>query len=348
MTRGKDASTYIREKSSELVLLVTECHEKHQPSFSEQYAEKIASYHRDTEYHLSHLSSALHLSSVTLFVSYIQWVKVLFEHIGVSIEDLRTSIDCLKEAIDDVFPIDFKNLTTEYVDAGLNQLEEDSPSMVSYIGADENLSVLVTQYLNSLLNWESETAQKLVEKALRDGVEIKNIYEYIFGISQREVGRLWLTGEISIAQEHFCTSSTQRIMSRLIPHFASDKKKKQSIMFACVAGELHDMGIRMLSDIFEMEGWQSVYLGANTPVYSILSAVEERKPDVLALSATMTFHVPEIEDIITQVRSSGHNPKIIVGGRPFNIVEDLWKQVDADGFAANTEEALVLAEKILQ
>jgi hypothetical protein len=34
---------------------------------------------------------------------------------------------------------------------------------------------------------------------------------------------------------------------------------------ACVSGELHEIGVRMLCDLLEMEGWNTIYLGANVP-----------------------------------------------------------------------------------
>ena len=39
----------------------------------------------------------------------------------------------------------------------------------------------------------------------------------------------------------------------------------------CIGGELHEIGIRMVADFFEMEGWDTYYLGANTPADAVVA-----------------------------------------------------------------------------
>ena len=115
----------------------------------------------------------------------------------------------------------------------------------------------------------------------------------------------------------------------------------------CVPGELHEIGARMVTDFFEMHGWDTYYLGANMPIESVINYLIDIKPQFLAISATMTYHLSSVEEMIRIVRSpSGTNPdlKIMVGGYPFKVVTGLWKIVGADGYAENAEEAVKLAD----
>ena len=101
-----------------------------------------------------------------------------------------------------------------------------------------------------------------------------------------------------------------------------------------------------LSKFFEMEGWDTTYyLGANTPTPSILQELEERHADILAISATMTFHLRAVEELIAAVSSNEtfQNVKIMVGGYPFNLEKALWKPVGADAYASNAKEAIIVA-----
>jgi methanogenic corrinoid protein MtbC1 len=117
----------------------------------------------------------------------------------------------------------------------------------------------------------------------------------------------------------------------------------------CVGGELHEIGVRMVADFFEMEGWDTYYLGANTPATTILQAIKDRSADILAISATMTFHVGQVEQLIDTLRASdiGRNTQIMVGGYPFNLSPGLWRHVGADGFAANAQDAIQQANELL-
>ena len=114
----------------------------------------------------------------------------------------------------------------------------------------------------------------------------------------------------------------------------------------CVGGELHEIGARMVADFFEMDGWDTYFLGANTPMEGILRAVSERKADMLAISATIAFHIDKVSDLIAEVRRSrlDKGTKILVGGYPFNIAPNLWKSVGADAYARDAQQALIAAE----
>jgi methanogenic corrinoid protein MtbC1 len=100
----------------------------------------------------------------------------------------------------------------------------------------------------------------------------------------------------------------------------------------------------MVSDFFEMEGWDTFYLGANTPISGTLQQVAALTPHVLAISATMSFHIHAVADLIAATRSAGNPPRILMGGAPFNSVAGLWEQVGADGFARDAAEAITVAE----
>ncbi|WP_440120087.1 hypothetical protein [Paenibacillus sp. QZ-Y1] len=48
---------------------------------------------------------------------------------------------------------------------------------------------------------------------------------------------------------------------------------------ACVGSEQHEIGLRMLTDVFEMEGWDTYYLGQMFPMgvsLKPLSAIKEK------------------------------------------------------------------------
>lgn len=153
---------------------------------------------------------------------------------------------------------------------------------------------------------------------------------------------------MNVAQEHYCTAATQLIMSQLYPWVFGGERTGETLIAACVAGELHEIGLRMVSDLFEMEGWDTYYLGANTPHRSLMEALSERKPRILALSATITYHVGEVAEFISAVRDKDTAGEIqmIVGGYPFNVDRDLWRKVGSDGWAPDAEGALQVASEL--
>jgi methanogenic corrinoid protein MtbC1 len=133
-------------------------------------------------------------------------------------------------------------------------------------------------------------------------------------------------------------------MSQFYPRIFSSKRNGRRLVSAAVSGDLHEIGVRMVSDFFEMEGWDTFYLGASTPITGVLQQVAERTPHVLAISATMSFHVHAVADLIAAARGAGKPPRILVGGAPFNSTPGLWEDVGADGFARDAAEAVAVAK----
>jgi methylmalonyl-CoA mutase cobalamin-binding domain/chain len=237
----------------------------------------------------------------------------------------------------------------DILDQGIQSLEKAPLTVPSFVEGNTEIDKLARQYLELLLSGDRRTASRLILGSVQDGISIKSIYTQVFQPSQRELGRLWQVNQISVAQEHFCTAATQMIMSQLYPYIFSGERKNRRLVAACVGGELHEIGARMVADFFEMEGWDTYFLGANTPPETVIQTVAERQADVLALSATMTYHVSKVTDIITSLRASGASPKthILVGGYPFNLSPELWMRIGADGYAPDAETALLEAERIM-
>jgi methanogenic corrinoid protein MtbC1 len=213
------------------------------------------------------------------------------------------------------------------------------------------MSELARTYLDALLQGERRTASRLILDAVERGISIRDIYLHVFQPAQREVGRLWQLNRVSVAQEHYCTAATQLIMSQLYPRIFSGERCGRTLIATCVGGELHEIGVRMVADFFEMEGWDTYYLGANTPAEAILQTLDKQRADVLAISATMTFHVTIVAELIARVRQrtgASTTPYILVGGYPFLVAPNLWREIDADGSARDAQDAVTTTQRLIK
>ena len=180
---------------------------------------------------------------------------------------------------------------------------DSGPDVPSFLAPDAPLAVLTRGYLTALLDGDQHQASTLILDAVATGVPITDIYLYVFQPAQYAVGRLWATHDISVAQAHYCTAATQVVMPKLYPHIFAVAGQDGTLVATCVAGDLHEIGNRMVADFFEMDGWDTHYLGANTPVADVVTAVIDRKADVLAISVTISAYLPEVSALIKAVRA---------------------------------------------
>ncbi|MFA6222763.1 MAG: cobalamin-dependent protein [Desulfomonilaceae bacterium] len=304
---------------------------------------------RDSNHHLSYLVAALNESDISLFADYVVWVKQLFDGIRIPPEALPTMLELADEILRERLSPEMASITGEYIIAANKQIQHEVGTQSSFITHDAPLHDMAKQYLESLLNGDRRLATILIMEAVDKGESIKDIYLYVFQRSQYEIGRLWHSNRVSVAQEHYCSAATQLIMSQLYSRIFSNEKIGRTLVAACVGGELHEIGVRMVADFFEMEGWDTYYMGANTPASSIIEAIDKRHADVVGISSSTPLHRSALKDLISSIREFDPNKKvkILVGGYTLRTSPELWKRLGADGFAEDAQQAIALANRIV-
>ena len=348
---GKEASDYLSRNADQLTDDIIRCQTKAQPDLQERYGEKgFAYYRRDIKYHLEFLGNALNFMSKGLFGSYVEWVRGFLIGLKVPLEDIIINFQCFKRVFESKAPVPIRKILTAFLDAGLLLLDEDAPEMESYLSGDFPLSDLANDYMTSLNCRDSETAKKIIQNAVEEGVDIRDIYLQVLENVQLEIGRLWHANQLTVAQEHYITNWTRRIMDSLQQYIQPSTPLDRSLIACCVAGELHEVGIRMVSDFFELSGWKTYFTGANTPTSDIIHTIKQQKADLLAISVTIPLNIVEVDLLINKIRADHeiNDIKIIVGGQAFKLDPQLWKRVQADGYAPDARSALDLATTLFE
>ncbi len=346
----KEAAARIREIDDSFAIMLLEKQYQLQPEMKMKYGEKqVRHYLEDTKYHLMYLAESIANGEPVLFNEYLGWAKVFFVDLSVTDDEIIKNLELMRDNFEEIFSPDISSITTSYINEGIEFYKKKPQRLPSFFNNDNPLKETAIDYLNYLIEGNKRGALELIMNEVERGTAIKNIYLNIFQVTQKETGRLWQMGKISVAQEHFITAATQLIMSQLYPYLFTTPNKKQSIIVSCINGELHEIGARMVADLFEMDGWNSYYYGANTPQNSLINAIETYKPDILAISATMTYNINAVSELIRQVKNDSKfkKTKILVGGYPFLLADKMWQNVGADGFAVNVPEAINLANQLI-
>jgi methanogenic corrinoid protein MtbC1 len=199
------------------------------------------------------------------------------------------------------------------------------------------------RYLEALRNGDRHAAERVVDQVLDRGDGLRRLYLEVVQPSMREVGRLWQENELSVAEEHLATAITQATMGRAFERvYRWHESRNPTMIAACVDDERHQMGLRMLCDLLELEGWDTAYLGASVPVEALVHMVQKRQPDVVALSATIAPHLPRLRAAIEAIRALDlpAQPLIIAGGRALGDDDSLAHRLGADLMAVDASQAV--------
>ena len=295
------------------------------------------------------LAQAIAVRRPKLFADSVEWTRAAFQARGVHDSDLISSLRCVREVVAGELPEAIAGTASEYIGQAIERIETTQPIKMERTAVGAPHRRLVLQYLEAVLDGRREDAEKVILTAVDTGLSINEVYEHVLQPAQIELGRMWHRGDITVADEHFASAITQAVMSILRPRFRRRERNGNLVVAAAVGGELHEIGVRMVADFFDMDGWDVIYLGANTPSTDILSVIGERRADLLAVSASTLLHVGAVGELIEQLRKdeSCAKTKVLVGGPPFRSVPDLWSELGADGSAISATEAVKLGGSLV-
>jgi methanogenic corrinoid protein MtbC1 len=178
-------------------------------------------------------------------------------------------------------------------------------------------SQIYQDYLTALLSGDRTSCTIIVRDLQSSGLDIRDLFINLFQRSLYDLGELWEHHRISVAVEHLASSITERLMSMVEIDTFSAPHGDHSVIIACIADEYHQIGARMVSDIFELHGWNTHFLGANTPVKDLISMMHKRKPDLIVVSVSVYFNIPNLLSALTELRTSFPKIPILAGGQAF-------------------------------
>lgn len=157
--------------------------------------------------------------------------------------------------------------------------------------------------------------------------------------------------KICIWKEHVKTAIVRTIVECSYPYviMKRDSLKRSPVGKAaviCPPDEYHDLGARMAADFFTIAGFDTIYVGGNTPYKDFYNAIEGIRPDVVAISVSNYYHLVAAKKMVDQLKEAVDYPvKIVVGGYAFtNDTENKIKTVGADVHAGSFEDILALYE----
>ena len=170
-------------------------------------------------------------------------------------------------------------------------------------------------FLESLIAGEHKRCTEIVKHLINNKVPVFTIYEKLLKDAMYKVGELWEYNKISVATEHLASAIVESILNELYPLIISTGKTDKKVIVTCLEKEFHQIGSKMVADYFEAEGWEVLYLGANTPEKSLINYIQLIKPNLLAISVSIYFHMPQLISLIEKILKNLPNQKIVVGGQ---------------------------------
>jgi methanogenic corrinoid protein MtbC1 len=192
---------------------------------------------------------------------------------------------------------------------------------------------------------DQEGADELAKKALNQGIKPAEILQGCM-IGMKNIGEKFGKNEAFVPELLMSAKAMNAVMVHLEPFFKSgDVRRKGKFVLGTVAGDLHDIGKKLVSMVVEGNGWEVVDLGVDVSTEKFIQAIESHPGCVVGLSALLTTTMINMERTVKNIKEKSPETVVLVGGAPLTQV--FADQIGADGYAPNPQEAVGVLNQLI-
>lgn len=295
---------------------------------------------QDVGRHIEFVLIAIELEEPSVFGDYALWCRSHLDARGSEVTQLVDTFTTLRDAFLVLLSPSAGEAVVLTVGVGVEALFAQRPPSSGQV----EVSLLCHLYVATAVTGRREEALLIVREAVSGAASPVDVYVDVFESALYEVGRRWGNGGLTIAEEHMATATTQYILAVLPAELPVAAGGRGRVFITGVVGDHHVVGMNILANVLEEDGWEVRFLGTDVPPDTVVAAIKQDGPDLLAISVTLSTCVPRAAELIDAVRASVPSPpRIIVGGAPFRGDPQLWLAVGADGFVADARGVAELA-----
>lgn len=191
-------------------------------------------------------------------------------------------------------------------------------------------------------------AMNLLESGKMD---VRTLYEQVISPSLYQMQCQLGDKDYCIWKEHVRKGILRTIVECSYPYVLKERESKSpaergKAIVLCPPEEYDDLDARITSDFFNLLGWNSVFVGSDTPFRDFYNAASRIGPQIIAIIVTNYYTLVVSKKIITQLKALlGDSVKIVVGGYAVRPDSGNFASLGADEFIGSFEDLLKVTER---
>lgn len=158
----------------------------------------------------------------------------------------------------------------------------DSDSAGQVVGAGPAAARLVDHAFGRVAALDGDGLEAALRRAAVT-LGAHTFLEEVVGPLLHRVGVAWEEEDLGTAEEHLCTTVTERVLAWLSGPTPADPGAPR-IVVATLPGERHGLGARLVAAAAGLEGWHVTHLGVDLPARDIAGAVRTLGAAAVAVS----------------------------------------------------------------
>jgi corrinoid protein of di/trimethylamine methyltransferase len=209
---------------------------------------------------------------------------------------------------------------------------------------------LIKAAVEAVLKGDEAAAVDVANKVIAAGLNPIEIIDKGFAKGMIMVGDLFAKEDYALPEVLLSAGAMQDAMDVLDPHIPRQdvKEKKGVVVIGTVAGDIHEIGKRIVGTMLEVYGFEVHDLGADVSTEKFIEKAKEFKADIVATSALMTTTMMRQKNLEEALKEAGirANVKTMVGGAA--VTKEWADIIGADGYGQDVTEAVEAAKKLVK
>ncbi|MEZ4572698.1 MAG: MerR family transcriptional regulator [Thermomicrobiales bacterium] len=180
------------------------------------------------------------------------------------------------------------------------------------------LTSIAERLLELLIQGDRAAAQELIVQVDDAGLPLESIFDGIVRPILRETGDRWDRQELTVGQEKEISGFVRDLIANLGQRRREDSEWEGPVLIAaCVDGENHELGLRMITALLRERGFAVYYLGPSVSNEFLIERITVRQPAAVLLAAVTRERLPALASAVSSIFHTEEldpKPTVIVVG----------------------------------
>ncbi len=201
---------------------------------------------------------------------------------------------------------------------------------------------------DAILTGNAKVSKEVTQQALAAGSDPQALVQKYMIPAMDEVGRRYEANEYFVPELLISARAMKASLELIRPLLAARGAEPAGrVVIGTVKGDLHDIGKNLVAAMLEGAGFEVIDLGVDVPPEKFIAALNEKKANLVAMSALLTTTMNSMKTTIEAFKAAGirGNIKVMIGGAP--VTEKYAEEIGADGYSTNANGAVALARKLV-
>lgn len=195
---------------------------------------------------------------------------------------------------------------------------------------------LTDQFRLALLSLDRLAVRKIAETAIISGNHDNVVERLVVPVMER-IGSDWENGKVALSQVYMSGRILEELVDRFLPPQSTLRKAQPRLAIAALQ-DYHLLGKRIVYSVLRSAGFGLKDYGRMEAGDLVERAINDNI-QVLLISALMLASALHVKEVRNKFEARGYPVKIVVGGAPFRLDTELWKEVGAHAVGRNASEA---------